>query len=158
MSGQSTDGDDRSSAAAATSIDGRSFSFVASLHDLTLRVGGYVTVGDGLPSVLGQILTLELGRLDATGASAPDPHGIRSSGASAAVGTGSLLADARPFDSLPVRPATPPEMAGWLDESRPAHAALNIGELAGATSTRSRTEKSMRHSRNSSIVTSEVVR
>ena len=48
----------------ATSVDGRRFSFQASLYGLQLQVGGYVMLeGDGPPR-LGQVITLELDRLD----------------------------------------------------------------------------------------------
>src|SRR4051812_11196734 len=52
----------------ATSIDGRRFSFQASLHDLELRLGGYVLLEtpDGL-GVLGQVLDLRLAWRDAGG-------------------------------------------------------------------------------------------
>jgi hypothetical protein len=46
----------------ATSVDGRRFSFQASLHGLELQAGGYVVLeGNGTPR-LGQVLTLELDR------------------------------------------------------------------------------------------------
>src|SRR5688572_4281215 len=50
----------------ATSIDGRRFSFQASLHGLDLRLGGYVVLEHGTTSQLGQILSLEVGRRDGT--------------------------------------------------------------------------------------------
>jgi hypothetical protein len=47
----------------ATSVDGRRFSYQASLYDLELRIGGYVVLeGDGIAR-LGQVLTLELDQL-----------------------------------------------------------------------------------------------
>src|SRR5580693_10024424 len=47
----------------ATSVDGRRFSFQASLYDLQLQIGGYVVLeGDGIPR-FGQVFTLELDRL-----------------------------------------------------------------------------------------------
>ena len=54
----------------ATSIDGRSFSFQASLYDLEFRVGGYVTLTDGADVWLGQVLTLELGFIEEDGGDA----------------------------------------------------------------------------------------
>ena len=42
----------------ASSVDGRRFTFQASLHDLQLRHGGYVALGDDR---LGQVLSLEMG-------------------------------------------------------------------------------------------------
>src|SRR5215204_4773284 len=49
----------------ATSVDGRRFTFQASLHQLQLQTGGYVVLeGEGQPR-LGQILTM---RSDSTSA------------------------------------------------------------------------------------------
>jgi len=47
----------------ATSVDGRRFSFQASLHSLSLQAGGYVVLDDGGITRLGQIITLDLGQL-----------------------------------------------------------------------------------------------
>src|SRR5690349_22813170 len=44
----------------ATSLDGRRFQFQASLHDLQLRLGGYVMVESDETRRLGQVLDLEL--------------------------------------------------------------------------------------------------
>src|SRR4051812_6277320 len=45
----------------ATSLDGRRFTFQASLHGLELRLGGYVVVEQaGVAARLGQVLDLEL--------------------------------------------------------------------------------------------------
>jgi uncharacterized protein len=44
----------------ATSVDGRSFTFQASLHGLTLQVGGYVVLEDSAGARLGQVLSLDL--------------------------------------------------------------------------------------------------
>ena len=47
----------------ATSVDGRRFSFQASLHGLQLQIGGYVVLeADGIRR-FGQVLTLELDQL-----------------------------------------------------------------------------------------------
>src|ERR1700685_4470246 len=50
----------------ATSVDGRRFSFQASLHGLELQVGGYVVLEGGGTRCLGQLLNLELDRQPAT--------------------------------------------------------------------------------------------
>ena len=47
----------------ATSVDGRRFSFQASLHGLELQIGGYVMLEGGGSVHLGQILSLELDQL-----------------------------------------------------------------------------------------------
>jgi uncharacterized protein len=46
----------------ATSIDGRRFSFQASLHGLELEPGSYVVLENGGEGRLGQVVTLEPGR------------------------------------------------------------------------------------------------
>src|ERR1700761_3224214 len=44
----------------ATSVDGRRFTFQASLHDLELQIGGYAVLEGGASPRLGQILALEM--------------------------------------------------------------------------------------------------
>ncbi|MGH3270693.1 MAG: hypothetical protein ACRDN1_16805 [Trebonia sp.] len=44
----------------ATSVDGRRFSFQASLHGLELQAGGYAVLDDGGTRRLGQVLSVEL--------------------------------------------------------------------------------------------------
>ena len=46
----------------ATSVDGRRFSYQASLHGLALQAGSYVVLEQGSERRLGQIVTLEVGR------------------------------------------------------------------------------------------------
>jgi uncharacterized protein len=110
----------------ATSVDGRSFEYQASLHGLELETGGYVSVDAGGESRLGQVLALgmehtETGALDRPGT-------IR---IGVARGTGTLLdGDGRPFHDGLVRRATADEVAGWLERHRPNRAQLDVGELA----------------------------
>jgi hypothetical protein len=47
----------------ATSVDGRRFSFQASLYELPLQAGGYVVLENGGITRLGQVITLDLGQL-----------------------------------------------------------------------------------------------
>jgi hypothetical protein len=47
----------------ATSVDGRRFSFQASLHGLPFQVGGYVVLDDGSVPRLGQVNSLGLDQL-----------------------------------------------------------------------------------------------
>jgi len=47
----------------ATSVDGRRFSFQASLYGLQILVGSYVVLDDGDRTRLGQVITLDLGEL-----------------------------------------------------------------------------------------------
>ena len=44
----------------ATSVDGRRFTFQASLHGLELQAGGYAVLDDGGTRRLGQVLSVEL--------------------------------------------------------------------------------------------------
>jgi uncharacterized protein len=48
----------------ATSVDGRRFELQASLHGLELEVGGYVVLESGDERRLGQVVALELARVD----------------------------------------------------------------------------------------------
>ena len=110
----------------ATSVDGRRFTFQASLHGLALEVGGYVALVTDEETRLGQVLSLEMTRV---GISLPDSGGevlIR-----AAQGHGAVL-DGRTasFHDAQVRPATSEEVAAWLERVRPKSAALDVGELA----------------------------
>ena len=112
----------------ATSVDGRQFTFQASLHGLQLQTGGYVVLeGDGARR-LGQILTM---RADA--ALAPDVglEAMRSSMLiRLAEGEGVILdGDLRPFHNALARPAQSGEVDAWLESIRPNHSALTIGEL-----------------------------
>jgi Helicase HerA, central domain len=110
----------------ATSVDGRRFSFQASLHGLELEVGGYVAIEAEGARRLGQILSL--------GFSEREGH-VPGSGTGvyirAAAGEGVLLTpDAEPFHDGLVAPATPDEVRAWLDEHRPRRAQLDVAELA----------------------------
>ena len=109
----------------ATSVDGRRFSFQTARHGLELEAGGYVMLeGDGA-SRLGQTLSLELRTQPMTGPGLPEVA-IR-----AGVGEGVVLdGDGRPFHDAATRPATPEEVAAWLERTRPSRAALEVGELA----------------------------
>jgi len=119
----------------ATSVDGRRFSFQASLHELDLRVGGYVVLGEGR---LGQVLSLELALREGTDLDLPPDEGsgfglrtqvpIRH-----ARGEGTVLeGDGAPFHDVPVAPAAPEQVRRWLERTRPPRARLPIGRLATA--------------------------
>jgi uncharacterized protein len=113
----------------ATSVDGRQFTFQASLHQLQLQTGGYVVLEDeGADRRLGQILTM---RPDS--ALAPD-LGIEGLNSSMLIrfarGEGVILdGDLRPFHDALARPAEPSEVDSWLAQVRPNRSALYIGEL-----------------------------
>jgi uncharacterized protein len=120
----------------ASSLDGRRFTFQASLHGLELRLGGYVVVEHEGGSRLGQVLALDPARaegaeLDLPGDDATEAA-LRSSVAIRyASGHGALLErDGAPFHDATVRAATPDEVRDWTHRSRRRDAVLDIGELA----------------------------
>jgi uncharacterized protein len=119
----------------ATSVDGRRFSFQASLHDLELQVGGYVVLGEGR---LGQVLGLEMGLREGTDLDLPSDdasgYGLRTQVAIRhAHGVGRVLeSDGAAFHDALVRPASAEEVRGWLERTRPRRAQLPIGGLATA--------------------------
>ena len=61
----------------ATSVDGRGFHFQTSLHGLEFEPGGYVTLDARGSTRLGQILSLDLTHVDATGPGMPGQIRIR---------------------------------------------------------------------------------
>lgn len=115
----------------ATSVDGATFELQASLHDLTLRRGGYVVLEGRGPSRLGQVTDLSADSVTA------DTHDIGSAGANIVIrrarGTGIVLeGDGMPFHDADLRPARPEEVGAWVERSRPPRAGLVIGELLHA--------------------------
>ncbi len=115
----------------ATSVDGRRFSYQASLHGLELQPGSYVALEQGSQRRLGQIVTLGMGRHQG-----PELAGADAGGYSARVvirgaeGEGEVLnGDGSPFHDATVRPATPDEVRAHLEETAPRRARLKIGEL-----------------------------
>jgi uncharacterized protein len=122
----------------ATSVDGRRFGFQVSLHGLELQAGGYVAIETGgAAPLLGQVLSLDLHREDATaldhrvegGAEGARLH----SRLTLRVGRGEgvvLAGDGAPFHDAQIRVATPEEVAAWLDRSGGRRARLGVGELA----------------------------
>jgi uncharacterized protein len=120
----------------ATSIDGRRFSFQASLHGLELRLGGYVVLEQEGNDRLGQILTLELGHREGTELDLPAdedaPVAVRTQVMiSHARGDGAILeGDGAPIHDATVRPATADEIRAWLKRGASRRATLEIGELA----------------------------
>jgi uncharacterized protein len=112
----------------ATSVDGREFTFQASLHGLALQTGGYVILEGEGQARLGQILTMR-----PESVSVPEvPVGQATSGVlvRGARGEGIVLdGDGRTFHDAPVRPATPGEVDAWFVRVRPGRSALTIGEL-----------------------------
>ena len=119
----------------ASSLDGRRFTFQASLHGLELRLGGYVVVEHDGPPRLGQVLSLEMAKaegaqLDLSGDAGS--QGLRSSvQIRLAQGEGALLeGDGAPFHDATVRPATADEVREWTRRNAGRSTVLAIGELA----------------------------
>ena len=118
----------------ATSVDGRRFSFQASLHGLQLQIGGYVVLEGAGIRRFGQVFTLELDRLStelmlpthAGGA----PENRTEVPIRYASGEGTILeGDSAPFHDARIRIATGPEVQAWLQRSARRYARLRLGEL-----------------------------
>jgi uncharacterized protein len=115
---------------AASSVDGRRFTFQCSLHGLELQPGGYVSIGEGL---LGQVHALE--HAWAEGAELADATGLERSQvadgrAAFARGDGLVLdRGAPPFHDLGFEPAQAATVSSWLDATRNSGARLDVGEL-----------------------------
>jgi DNA helicase HerA-like ATPase len=119
----------------ATSLDGRRFQFQASLHDLQLRLGGYVMVESGETRRLGQVLDLELSLASAAELELPGDDDAASLRGTVTMrlarGHGDMLeGDDVPFHDAMVRPATPEEVRAHLERKRRPRAQLEIGDLA----------------------------
>jgi uncharacterized protein len=116
----------------ASSLDGLTFEFQASLHDLPYRRGGYVLLESQTGWRLGQVLTLEMSTFAA--ATELAPGAVTDVTISYAKGTGTVLqTDGTAFHGAPVRPATAEEVAAWLATRVPIdRAALTIGEYVMA--------------------------
>ncbi len=114
----------------STSVDGRRFELQASLHGLELQVGGYVVLESDDGRRLGQIVALELARVDGSEVTSGD-GGLRTRMVlRSAKGEGVVLnGDGKPFHDALARAAEPAEVAEWLATIRPARATLPIGEL-----------------------------
>ena len=115
----------------ATSVDGRRFTYQASLHGLALQSGSYVALEQGSERRLGQVVTLGVGEKHALELAGDDAGGHRAQVAiRGAEGEGRVLdGDGAPFHDASVRPATPEEVRAHLEETAPRRAQLEIGEL-----------------------------
>jgi DNA helicase HerA-like ATPase len=108
----------------ATSVDGRRFVFQTSLHDLDLRVGGYVVLEGRGGKRLGQVLSLDLHWEDAAAPGLPEVR-IR-------VGKGEgviLEGDDSPFHDASVSRAGPEEVGAWRDRAAAGSSELDVGSL-----------------------------
>lgn len=115
----------------ATSVDGVSFVFQASLYGLVLLRGGYVVLESDGPERLGQITDLRVASERTAG------EGLAAVGTDVVIrlarGAGTLLdTDGEAFHDATVRSALPHEVEDWLARTQPARAALPVGELLRA--------------------------
>ena len=115
----------------ATSVDGGTFEFQASLHDLTLERGGYVFLESGGHERLGQITDVRVASERTAG------EGLAAVGSDVVVrmarGAGTLLdTDGRSFHDASVRNALPHEVEAWIASTRTGRAVLTVGELLRA--------------------------
>ena len=124
----------------ATSVDGRRFTFQASLYALHLQVGGYAVLDDGAGAPrFGQILALELdrqpvGELILPPADGGTPGARTELQLRYARGEGVVIdGDLTPFHDALVRVATETEVQAWQQRNAPPRAQLWLGDLALAT-------------------------
>jgi DNA helicase HerA-like ATPase len=117
----------------ATSVDGRRFTFQASLHDLAFQAGGYVVLEDGAEPRLGQVITLESASSEGPALAVSLADDVAAQNRLVlrhAHGDGVVLeGDGSPFHDATARPATPAEVGAWLERTQPRRASLTIGEL-----------------------------
>ena len=108
----------------ATSLDGRQFSFQASLHELDLQAGGYVLMESKGSARLGQIVALRLGMQEVRDVEGTDIT-VRH-----VQGDGVILDGSdRPFHDALLRHATPDEVREWTERTARPRARLAVGEL-----------------------------
>jgi hypothetical protein len=119
---------ERSVLSLATSVEGSTFGFQASLHGLTVRRGGYVTLETDGPR-LGLITDVR-----AESATALGGDGVGDTVIRLATGQGVVLGQTTsPFHDAGLRPARRDEVNRWATESpRHGRAGLPVGELARA--------------------------
>ena len=116
----------------AQSLDGRRFTWQASVHGDRAPVGGYVMLELEGRAAFGQVLSAELAEVAV--ADVGDGQALRSNVAIRLLrGAGALLdGPAAPFHDAPVRPATADEVQAWRRRADADGAALPIGELVDA--------------------------
>src|SRR3954465_4016610 len=112
--------------ALATSVDGVRFTLQASLHDLTLRRGGYALLELDGRTWLGQVTDV---RVETQLADNSGPSGGPDVRVSAAAGDGIILDPVGvPFHGASAREATQDEVRAWASPRR-TRAGLTVGEL-----------------------------
>ena len=119
----------------ATSVDGRRFTFQASLFGLELQSGGYVVLDDaGLPR-LGQVLSLELhlqvgAELTLPAGADGGPEARTEVPIRYARGEGLIVDGATaPFHDVLIRAATESDLRAWQQRTAGSRAQLRLGEL-----------------------------
>jgi uncharacterized protein len=120
----------------ATSVDGRRFTFQASLHGLEFQAGGYVVLEDGDLPRLGQVLALESDRqlgteltLPASAGGAPEARTelqVRYARGEGVIVDGPTA----PFHDARIRAAQGPDLSAWQQRSARPYGQLRLGELA----------------------------
>ena len=121
----------------ATSVDGRRFTFQASLYSLQLQVGGYAVLDDGggVPR-LGQVLALEMDQQPGAELMLPLSAGDAPAARTEiqyryARGHGVIIdGDLTPFHDALIRIATETEVQAWQQSRTQRHATLWLGDLA----------------------------
>jgi DNA helicase HerA-like ATPase len=119
----------------ATSVDGRRFTFQASLHGLELQSGGYAVLDDGGTPRLGQIISLELqvqlgAELTLPAATHGGPEARTEVPIRLAQGEGLIVdGDSTPFHDALIRPADGSDVRAWQQRSARPRAQLRLGEL-----------------------------
>jgi hypothetical protein len=119
----------------ATSVDGRQFSFQASLYDLPFQAGGYVVLEDGGITRLSQAITLDLDQLSTELMLPVNADGVPGNRSQVPIryarGEGVILdGDFAPFHDVTIRPASGAEVQTWLERSAQPGAKLRLGDLA----------------------------
>jgi DNA helicase HerA-like ATPase len=119
----------------ATSVDGRRFTFQASLYGLELQSGGYAVLDDGGTPRLGQVVSLELDlQLDAELTIPAAAHGGPKARTEVPIrlarGEG-IIVDGitAPFHDAVIRAAAGSDLRAWQQRSAQPRAQLRLGEL-----------------------------
>src|SRR5580698_3238050 len=120
----------------ATSVDGRRFSFQASLHGLELQAGGYAVLDDGGTRRLGQVLSVELdqqlaGELTLPPSAGGGPVARTELQVRYARGEGIIVdGSSAPFHDALIHPAAGSDVREWQERETGPYAQLRLGELA----------------------------
>jgi DNA helicase HerA-like ATPase len=119
----------------ATSVDGRRFTFQASLYGLELQSGGYAVLDDGGTPRLGQVVSLELdlqlgAELTIPAAAHGGPKARTEIPIRLARGEGIIVDGVTaPFHDAVIRAAAGSDLRAWQQRSARPRAQLGLGEL-----------------------------